>query len=49
MSQWPDADLVRELTRLAGVEREATVAFLVHLAEFDARRLYAGAGFTSTF
>jgi hypothetical protein len=49
VSQCPDADLVRELTRLAGVEREATVAFLVHLAEFDARRLYAGAGFTSTF
>jgi hypothetical protein len=35
--------------RLARGEREATVAFIVHLAEFDARRLYAAAGFSSTF
>ncbi len=27
----------------------ATVALIVHLAEFDARRLYAGAGYSSTF
>src|SRR4051812_20077453 len=44
-----DATLVTEVDRLAGREREATVAFIVHLAEFDARRLYAPAGFPSTF
>jgi hypothetical protein len=41
--------LVDEVGRLAGREREATVAFIVHVAEFDARRLYAEAGFTSTY
>ena len=33
------------LTRLASTERETTVALIVHLAEFDARQLYRGAGF----
>jgi hypothetical protein len=42
-------DLVTEVTRLARGEREATVALIVHLAEFDARRLFEGAGFSSTF
>ncbi len=41
--------LVNEVARLARSERAATVAFIVHLAEFDARRLYAEAGFSSTF
>src|SRR5436190_14509580 len=41
--------LVREVGRLALGEREATVTFIVHLGEFDARRLYTGAGFPSTF
>jgi hypothetical protein len=41
--------LVSEVGRLAGREREATVAFIVHLAEFDARRLYAEAGRSSTY
>src|SRR5437762_966967 len=41
--------LVKEVGRLALGEREATVTFIVHLGEFDARRLYAGAGFPSTF
>jgi hypothetical protein len=41
--------LVDEVGRLAGREREASVAFIVHVAEFDARRLYAEAGFTSTY
>ncbi len=44
-----NSELVTEVGRLARTEREATVAFIVHLAEFDARRLYAGAGFSSTF
>jgi hypothetical protein len=44
-----DSELVTAVTRLARGEREATVALIVHLAEFDARRLFAGAGFSSTF
>src|SRR5438093_7104196 len=44
-----DRALVAELARLASQERAATVALIVHLAEFDARRLYAGAGYSSTF
>jgi len=41
--------LTAELSRLAHCEREATAALIVHLAEFDARRLYEGAGFPSLF
>jgi hypothetical protein len=44
-----DHALTVELTRLAGCEREATVALVAHLAEFDARRLYEGEGFSSLF
>jgi hypothetical protein len=44
-----NAELTAELTRLAGGEREATVALIVHLAEFEARRLYEGAGFRTVF
>ena len=44
-----DDALTLELARLAGREREATTALIVHLAEFDARRLYEGAGHPSTF
>jgi hypothetical protein len=48
-SDLSDSELVSEMTRLARGEREATVALIVHLAEFDARRLCRGAGFPSTF
>ena len=44
-----DDALTAELGLLAGREREATAAFIVHLAEFDARRLYEGAGYQSMF
>ena len=44
-----DDALTVELARLAGREREATAALIVHLAEFDARRLYEGAGHPSMF
>ena len=44
-----DDALTLELGRLAGREREATAALVVHLAEFDARRLYEGAGYPSMF
>jgi len=44
-----DDALTAELGHLAGHEREATAAFIAHLAEFDARRLYEGAGYQSMF
>ena len=43
------AELTAELSRLARCEREATAALIVHLAEFDARRLFEGAGHSSLF
>lgn len=48
-SHLDDARLTAELTRMAGDERQATAALIVHLAEFDARRLYEPAGFSSLF
>ena len=48
-SSLTDAQLLSEIPRLAGGEREATVALIAHLAEFDARRLFEGEGFSSTF
>jgi hypothetical protein len=44
-----DNALAAELGRLARHEREATATFIVHLAEFDARRLYEGTGHASMF
>src|SRR5919206_3898595 len=44
-----DDGLTAALKRLAGAEREATVALILHLAEFDQRQLYRGAGFRSLF
>ena len=44
-----DSELVSEVHRLASGERAATVALIAHLAEFDARRLFEGLGFPSTF
>jgi hypothetical protein len=49
VSHLSNAELTAELSRLAHRERAATVALIVHLAEFDARRLYEGAGFSSLF
>ena len=48
-SHLSDQELTTTLIRLAQDEREATVALIVHLAEFDARRLYEPAGFSSLF
>src|SRR5512138_724185 len=42
----PDA-LARRLAELAANEREALVEFLLHLEEFDRRRLWAEAGYDS--
>jgi hypothetical protein len=44
-----NAELTAELSRLAHCERETTAALIVHLAEFDARRLFEGAGYSSLF
>jgi 5-methylcytosine-specific restriction endonuclease McrA len=45
----PDPVLLRDLHSLLARERTATAAFLAHLAEVDARRLYAPAGYPSLF
>jgi hypothetical protein len=48
-SQLSNAQLATEVSRLALCEREATAALIEHLAEFDARRLYEPAGYSSLF
>jgi hypothetical protein len=48
-SHLSDTELISTVARLASGEREATVALIAHLAEFDARRLFEGLGFPSTF
>src|SRR5713101_5280626 len=48
-SHLTDAELVAELKRLVCCEREMTVALIVHLVEFDTRRLHLGAGFSSLY
>ena len=48
-SQLSDDDLVDRVKSLARCEREATASLIAHLAEFDDRRLYLGAGFSSLF
>src|SRR6266536_870358 len=48
-SHLSNADLIAEVARLARGERQATVALIVYLAEFDARRLFEPEGFSSTF
>jgi len=42
-----DATLLHNLTSLAARERATTAAILAHIAEVDARRLYAPAGYPS--
>ena len=48
-SRLTDSELITQVLQLARGERAATVALIVHLAEFDARRLFAALGFSSTF
>ncbi|HET7226424.1 MAG TPA: hypothetical protein VFK69_11995 [Candidatus Eisenbacteria bacterium] len=45
LEQLTDADLTQALHQVVGAERTATAAVLAHIAEFDARRLYAPAGY----
>ena len=44
-----DDDLAAKLQARARCEREATALLIAHLVEFDGRRLYLGAGFSSLF
>jgi hypothetical protein len=44
-----DRELLAEVHRLAGNEREATVQLIAALGELDARRLYLGEGCSSLF
>src|SRR6266571_6737428 len=44
-----DDDLEARLKALARGEQEGTALLVAHLAEFDARRLYLGPGFSSLF
>ena len=48
-SQLSDGDLTAEVKRMVRCEREATAALVAHLAEFEVRRLYLGAGCRSLF
>jgi hypothetical protein len=43
------SELVTEVTRLAGCEREATASLIASLAELYGRRLHQRAGFSSLF
>lgn len=47
LSHLSDADLLRQLTALVARDRVNTAMLLAHLAEVDARRLYAPAGYPS--
>src|SRR5512143_4345271 len=49
LSQLSDAVLLRDLTALVARDRLTTARILAHIAEVDARRLYAPAGYPSMF
>ena len=49
LSHVPDHALVRDLRALIAQDRLTTADLLAHLAETDARRLYAAAGYDSMF
>ena len=49
LSTLPDAELVAEVGRRAGRERQATADLIRALIEFDGRRLYLGEGYPSLF
>ena len=44
-----DSVLLRDLTALVAQDRSTTATLLAHIAEVDARRLYAPAGYSSMF
>lgn len=47
--QLSDGELTAAVSRCSRDERGATAQLVAHLAEFDARRLYLGAGYSSLF
>ena len=47
LSHLDDGVLARDLKAVDARDREATAVWLAHIAEFDARRLYAQAGYPS--
>lgn len=49
LSELPDPELVAEVGRRAGRERQATADLIRALIEFDRRRLYLGEGYSSLF
>jgi hypothetical protein len=49
LSYLSDRDLLAEVSRLAGGQRDATVSLIEHLAELHARRLHQRAGFSSLY
>ncbi|MCC6777798.1 MAG: HNH endonuclease [Hyphomicrobiales bacterium] len=49
LSTLTDREVIRAVAGWAQAERRATAGLLRHLGELDARRLYLGAGCTSTF
>jgi hypothetical protein len=49
LSTLPDTELVAEVGRRAGRERQATADLIRALIEFDGRRLYLGEGYPSLF
>ena len=48
-SRLSDGELVAEVARLAGCEREASASLVAHLAELYGRRLHERAGYASLF
>ena len=48
-SHLSDDELTAKVQALARGEQEATALLIAHLAEFDGRRLYLGAGCSSLF
>jgi hypothetical protein len=49
LSHLRDQDLLRDLRAMVGRERTATAALLAHIAEVDARRLFAPAGYSCMY
>jgi 5-methylcytosine-specific restriction endonuclease McrA len=49
VSQLSDSTLKQELSNLAATDRGTTVRLLVHIAEFDVRKLYLADGYASMY
>ena len=49
LTRLADHELIHEVTKLVAHERRNTADLLAHLAEVDARKLYAPAGYDSMY